>query len=335
MSDDKETDTIEIDETVEESTEQEFSIEGLSDGEVELAKEHGLYKEKEEGVEVEEVKEGESKEEVKEEEEIENPTFEQVEENEKLIEKYDRNSKALYWKWKTGNQKVQSFKQDLVDKGLASIDPDSGKFEIFDKSTIPDIGVSSKKLDAIKELLKDPDSLTIESLQAALDEEVKVEEVDNSEAETKSLQNKISTKSQFAEKIGSAKYDNFEGITQLAKEIMAGDKYGTYQKIIDDAFTNDFIDENMLVEQVVNIARLSPKFNEVVNQVDPEGKKKVDRALNNSKKKVSSASVSGASGKRIISESELTVAQAENLSPQKWNKLKETTKKRILMGIDP
>jgi hypothetical protein len=105
--------------------------------------------------------------------------------------------------------------------------------------------------------------------------------------------------------------------------------------LIDESFLNDDVDENMLVERVVNIARMSPKFNEVTNQVKAEDKEKINRVLNNSKKKVSSASVSGASGKRIISESELTVEQASRLSADQWAKLKPETRDRILRGMNP
>ena len=139
----------------------------------------------------------------------------------------------------------------------------------------------------------------------------------------------------FAEKIGKAKYDKFDDITVLAKEIIANDKSRTYQKLIDDSFMNDDVDEDMLVERVVSIARMNPKFNEVMNQVAPEKKAEVDRVLNNSKKKVSSASLNGASGKRIISEKELTVEQASKLSAEQWAKLKPETQKRILMGVNP
>jgi len=308
--------------------EEGFSVEGLSEGEIELAKKHGLLKEEEkkeeEGIEIED---GEHKEqpktEAKDKKEVEEePTFEQVEEDEKLLNKYGKNEKALYWKWKTDKYKRQEAQKEasqLKERLKEAVDS----------------GVSGKKLDKIKELLKNPDSLTIEALQGVLEENIEVEKKDTELDNAQTIQNKVAIKAQFAEKIGASKYDNFDKISNLAKEVINGDSSKTYQKLIDESFLNDDVDENMLVERVVNIARMSPKFNDVMNQVDPEAKAKADRVLENSKKKVSSASLSGASGKRIISESELTVEQATKLSTLQWNKLKPETRQRILKGIDP
>ena len=177
--------------------------------------------------------------------------------------------------------------------------------------------------------------MTIEALQAVLEEKIEPEKKDHELNNAQAIQQKVAIKAQFAEKIGSAKYDNFDKISNLAKEIILADASKTYQKLIDESFLNDDVDENMLVERVVSIARMSPKFNDVVNQVDPEAKKKADRIIENSKKKVSSASMTGSSGKRIISESELTVEQATKLSTQQWNKLKPETRERILKGNNP
>jgi hypothetical protein len=252
-------------------------------------------------------------------EEIEIPTFEQAEADEKLVDKFGKNEKALYWKWKTDKHKRQEAQNEvaaLKEQLKVAIDG----------------GASNKKVEKIKELLKNPDSLTVEALQAAIDEQVaednKPNELDNAEV----IRNKVATKSMFAEKIGAAKYEKFNEIANLAKEIIVEDKTGTYQKLIDESFLNDSVDENMLVERIVNIARMSPKYNEVASKVDPESKAKADRVLENSNKKVSSASVNGASGKRIVSEAELTPEQAAKLSPEQWRKLKPETKKRLMAG---
>jgi hypothetical protein len=198
-----------------------------------------------------------------------------------------------------------------------------------------DSGISGKKLAKINEMLKNPDTLTIEALTAVINEQVEPEKKPNELDNAQAIQQKVAIKAQFAEKIGSAKYDKFNEISNLAKEIITADKSGTYQKLIDESFLNDDVDENMLVERVVSIARMSPKFNDVVNKVAPEAKENADRVIKNSNKKVSSASVTGAGGKRVISEAELTVEQAAKLSSEQWTKLKPETRKRILMGKNP
>lgn len=315
-------DGIVIDETTEPQGEAKEATDTstLLPAELEIAKKHGMVPEekKEDGGDkksdepAKEVVEAKT-------EEVEHPTFEQAEENEKLIDKFGKNEKALYWKWKTDKHKRQEAQKraaELEEKLKAAVDS----------------GVSGKKLERIKEMLKQPDTLTIEALAAVLDEKIepekKADELDNAQQ----IQQKVALKAQFAEKIGSAKYDNFEAISKLAKEVISGDTSGTYQKLIDDSFLNDNVDENMLVERVVNIARMSPKFNETVNRVDPEAKAKADRVIENSKKRASSASVSGASGKRIVSEAELTVEQAARLSAEQWARLKPETKKRLMAG---
>ena len=61
-------------------------------------------------------------------------------------------------------------------------------------------------------------------------------------------------------------------------------------------------------------------------------KNKVDRVIKNSKKKASSASV-GSTGKRIISENDITTEQAVRLletNPSKYHALSQKTKDRLL-----
>lgn len=309
-----------------EQVEEQFEIEGLSDSEVELAKKHGFIKEEKKDVEHKEKPISktisESKDETKEKVEEDKPSFDKVEEDEKLLENYNKNEKALYWKWKTDKHKRQEAQKEAN--------------ELKEKlKTVADSGISGKKLERIKELLKNPESLTIESLQGVLDEKIEPEKKDNDLDNAEVIQKRVAVKAQFAEKIGNAQYDNFDAISNLAKEVILADRSKTYQKLIDESFLNDDVDENMLVERVVSIARMSPKFNDVVNKVKPEDKEKANRVIENSKKKTSSASVSGASGKRIISESELTVEQATKLSTEQWNRLKPTTRERILRGINP
>lgn len=325
MPEEREDEQIVIDESekIEESNEEQFSIEGLTDNEVDLAKQHGFIKEEKDGEHEEQPKSKTEVEDKKEEveESDEKPSFEDVDKDEKLIDNYNKNEKALYWKWKTDKHKRQEAQKEVEDL--------RNKFNEAVKS-----GASGKKLEKIKELLNNPDSLTIELLQSVIDEKAEPEKKESEEDNTQAINQRIAIKAQFAEKIGTAKYDNFKEISDLAKEVIAADTSNTYQKLIDESFLNDDVDENMLVERVVSIARMSPKFNEITNQVRPEDKEKANRIIENSKKKQSSASLSGASGKRIISESELTFDQATKLSTEQWNKLKPTTRERILKSIE-
>ena len=315
---------IEVDEVTEviEGEEEKFDIEGLTEGEIELAKEHGLY---EDGAE-EKVEE-----EVKEEKEKKTPTVEEVEKDKELLKEYSKEERGLFRKYKLEKQRKQDLRNDLVDRGLARINEKSGSLEFLSKSDLSKDGNEAKQIETIRSLLKDPDTLTVEAIQEALDSKPEVKEessVDNG----KKIQQKVAVKASIAEEIGNENYENFEHLSNLAKEVMNDDESGTYQKIIDDAFISDNVEADQLVERVVRIAKMHPKYSDEPVQVATESTPAEKRVVSNANKKQSSASVKGGSGKRIISEAELTADQAERLSKEQWNKLKDSTKKRIMMG---
>ena len=291
--------------------------------EQDLATSHGITnKEKIDGEHEEQPKVSKEDNSNKEEEgEVEEPTFEQVEENEKLVDKYNKNEKALYWKWKSDKvkrQEAQKERDEIVDKyGL-----DRVKALAYDS-----------KMEKLNKLLES-DSLTVEDIKSILNEEVKAstEEVP---ANVDVIKQKVAQKAQFAEKIGESKYDNFKAIANLAKEVIQNDKSGTYQSLIDQSFINDNVDENTLVERIVSIAKMSDKYNDISKSVKAEDKVNVNKALANSKKKISSAALPSSGGRRVVSHEDLTVEDAAKLSNEDWGKLPQKTKKRILMGINP
>lgn len=335
MSEDKNKEEgVEIDETevaeVTEEVEEKFSVEGLLDEEVAAAKELGLVKdsvEEEEDAD-DDNEEVEEKEEAEEEDNTDPDNFEDmdkvIEKDEKSFhQKFSPNQKALYFKAKAAKKKLQesNARAEELQKKVDELKVSSG---------------SSSKLEKIAAALKRGDA-TYEEFESIINEEVEASDKDV-EKQPETVQDKINTKLDFTMKIGSAKYDNFAEVSKLAEELALQDR--KYKALIVDDVNNDEVDESQLAETIVMVAKFHPKYNEVVNKPqDGEGVEtvktpKVKRALENAKKKVSSASVGG-SGRRIISEAELTVEQAERLSPDKWNKLKPETQKRILMGINP
>jgi hypothetical protein len=319
--------TIEIIENEEEivGDEQDISVDGLSQEEIEMAKGFGLYneegkEEKEDGDDKDKSKDGSKEDSGKKEEEevVEQPSFDQVEKDESLIEKYNRNEKALYHKWKADKHKRQEAQKER----------DELKKKVEE---LADSHVSKQKLDKIAELLRNnSDNLTIEQLDSIINEKIETKK-EEPLTQDNVLRAKIATKANYAEKIGQAKYDNFDKISVLAGEMAK--ENGIYQKLIDEAFVDDGVDESELVETIVRIAKLSPKFNEVANHVPKEKQEEVDRVLKNSKKKISSAAIGG-SGKRIVSEKELTVDDARKLSDKQWNNLKKETRDRLLYQIN-
>jgi len=323
---------VTIEEPVE-KVEEKFDIEGLSPQEIKMAEDQGLIKEEKE--EKKEEDDGELKEQSKpetednkvseeveetEEEKVEEvtPTFDEAEKDEKLTDKFNRNEKALFWKWKSDKHKRQEAQKELneLKTQLEDNKGDSG---------------SKKKIAEINKLLnEDVDNLTIEALQKIINEAVEEkEEVVKPDVVAEKRQTRLN----YTEKIGLSKYEKFNEYALLAKEMT--DTSQLYNTAMADAIENENIDEGMLAEEIVNLARLHPKFQEISDSVDPEKKEIVEKAVKNSKKKVSSASLSGSSGRRTINENELTCDDAGRLSISQWSKLSDETRQRIKQGIDP
>jgi hypothetical protein len=339
---------IVIDDVVEKE-EQGFSIEGLTEEEVELAKKHQLIKEEEEKEDgelpeqpepttEEDTGSEEDKEEKEEEVDTDPDNFDAMdsvfEKNEEKFHKtFSSNQKALYFKSKRDKQLRQEAVKELEElKASAEL------------NTLKE-SVSGKKLSAIKEALADPD-LTVEKLQAIIDgqavsapKEKEVMTREEYEALRKKEEDKqrveherFTQRVKLAEQIGKSKYDKFDDIANLAQEVVNEDKTGVYQKVLSEAFRDINIDEDVIVDTVVRVAQMSPKFKDAVVNASPSDREKVDRAIKNSKKPVSSASLSG-SGRRVIAnEDDLTPEDAVKMNNKQWMKLKESTRRRLLGG---
>lgn len=312
---------VEIDEPVQVVEDIEVDTSGLSEKEIEMGKSQGMIKEEKKD-EHKELPKIAAKEDIKEEV---HPTFEDVEKDENHLKKYNRNEQGLYWKWKTDKQKKQAAIKDREDLNT--------QYELDKVKHL----ATRQKLDKLKAELTAGKELTAEQLIQIIDDG-KTEEKEDSPVKkdsTESLKEKISIKAQYAEKIGNAQYEHFQEYAKLAKEVIADDTSGDYQKLIDQAFVSDDVDENMLVERIIRIAKLSDKFSTVGKSASPEKKEEAERIIKNAEKKTSSASVAKAGGKRVVSEDELTVAEAAKLSTEQWGKLSNRTRNRILQGIDP
>lgn len=337
MSEDQEKQLVEIEENISEPEPTAFAVDGLLPEEVEMAKEHGLLKEVEEKSkedlrtkddgseketdeheeqpepEAEEDTSEEVKTDEKEEKVGEHPTFDDVEKDEGKLKKYNKNEQALYWKWKTDKKKKQAAIREKEEL--------RAKYEL-DKVR----GISlAQKIEKIQEALKG--EVTVEQLQSIIGEKI---EEPKEEKEDKSAEIERAERIELTEKIGNSRYDNFEELTQLAAEVVQTKK--TYQKALEAAFTDPNLDESDLVEEVVALAKLHPNYGK---KEEPKSEKKtedtkVDRAIKNSKKKISSAAV-GSGTKRNISPEDLTVDDAAKLSPEQWSKLPDRVRERLLM----
>jgi len=308
--------------------EKEFDIGGLLPEEVEMAKEAGLVKEKEEpngdNKEQSELKTDDNteSEEVKDDE---TPTFDEVEKNEDLKEKYNKNEKALYFKWKSDKRKRQQstkLAEDLQNK----LNFNQAKDNAY-----------KAKLDQARELLG-KDDLTIEQLQEVLG---KAEEIAKSEEDIKQevvdeLKNKQSVsqadqdRTELAEEIGRSKYEDFDDKSKIVAKLLASDKTGFYQDILNATFDNKNIDEEGLADRVYKLADIGKDLGLKLDKPEPKTNEKVDRAIKNSKKKISSAAVSSGGGKRAVSHDDLTQDDVPGMSQEQWNKLPDAVQDRLL-----
>lgn len=322
---------IEVPEVVEESDESS-DLSSLSPQEIEMGKKHGLIKDEDE--DEDKGDEDEKSDEVKPKKDIEEvddktgdpATFEEMEEAlnkdaDKFHKKFSPNAKALYFKHKKERQERQRIAKEF-DELKASQELASVKEN-----------VNSSKLKKINEALGSED-LTVEKLKAIIGEieEAPKQDEAKSKESSKAYADKVyMQRVDLATQIGRSKYANFDKISDLVQEMVKEDQ--DYAGIISSAFQglyNNKVDEDTVVEKVVKIAKLSPKFKELVENVAPDKKQEVDRAIKNSNKKQSSASLSGSGHSNFKSEDALTPEDVVNFSATKWMSLSKKTRDRLL-----
>lgn len=334
--------TVEIiDEPIIEKEEIEIDLSELSTQERKLAEKHGIKETEKKENEHKEQQEpsaqnGNEEKEVKE-EVTALPTFEEVENNEEHLNKFNPNEKALYWKWKNDKRKRQDA-QKKADELQARLELETVK----DRA-------SAAKLKRIQQVLSADSEITVDKLLGIIEDSGETNNDENNRPITKADLDKIESEKlrkieeqnrqsaeqkqrlAIAEQIGKTKYKDFDNIVELAKEVVFNDKTGTYQEILNSALSDPNFDEEKLIDRVVTIAKLSDKFGkESVNAT--EKKEKVEKIVENSKKKISSASIGSSGGKRVIVEDDLTVEDAAKLSAAQWIRLSPQTRKRILGG---
>ena len=326
---------VEVPEVVEEANETP-DLSSLSKEEIEIGKKHGLIKdekaadekdskdEKAEADDVSDNKESDDKE-AEDDKESDPATFEEMEEvlnkdAEKFHKKFTPNAKALYFKHKKERQERQRIAKEFEElKGgqeLAAVKE----------------GANASKLKKINEALGSED-LTIEKLKAIIGEiEEPVKDESKAKEDAKVTADKVyMQRVDLATQIGRSKYKNFDQISDLVQEMVKEDQ--DYASIVSTAFQglyNNKVDEEAVVEKVIKIAKLSPKFKELEANVSNDKKEDVNRAIKNSNKKPSSASLGGSGKSNFKSEDTLTPEDVVNFSTTKWMSLSKKTRDRLL-----
>jgi len=333
-------------EVIEESTEkventESSEYESLDEGQKELAIKHGFLKKEEEDGEHEEQPNTETEENTDEQKEEESEEkileFEDVEQDESKLKTFNKNEKALYFRWKSDKKK----RQDAVDKYK--------KLEAEMELGGVKAKIAEQKITRIKELLADETKeLTVKDLMSIIEADLEESNEKLTESEWKKkteTEDKVTThtQEQFKERqesiqlAGNELVDNFDKIAILANEVVSQDEI--YQEVLGKAFLDPEVNEVDVVKKIVSVAKLNPKYKELesgtLEEPEIESSEKAKKVLKNAGKKASSASVGSGAGKVADTEENLTIAQAAKLSTKEWMKLKKETRKRILMSIDP
>lgn len=332
--------TVEIEETVDETVEEQpVSIEdaetvGLSKEEIEMGKTHGEIvdddpedkgedEKKEDKPEKKEAKADDQKEDA--EDIIDDPEKEL-----ETVKDYTPNEKAQYFQRKKERSKRQKAerKAELLEIKLKAEQEKSALLE-KGKTKKDDFEDLDAELDADLNGNDDDDDdsvVTKGDLKKREEEKEKKEKAKREEAET--------VRESLAERQKTAREEdaNFDEYCTLANEVILKDKEdgGVYSmKLLHLAGDP----EGDIASYIKKLAKLHDDFGKVGTKKDSSEKVKdsgADKIIKNASKRTTSASVGGGSGRRVVSEDDLTLQDASNLSDEQYAKLKPETRERLL-----
>lgn len=306
---------------------------GLSEEEIALGKEQGdIVDEKPEKKEEEVKKEPEKKEEV-----VKKPAEDKKSEEDDDIDPEKEMEKIKDF---TANEKAQYF---MRKKERAKRQKSDRKAELLEIK----LNAAQKQLDLMAKNSGKKEDL--DDLDAELDEELKdKKKEEDTEVVTKGdLKKRDQEQQKLVEKARAVKYSlteryndarvedaNFDELCDLANEVMKedaeeGGMYATKLVLLAEDPEGD------IAGFIKKLAKLHTGYAEVgkkkTEEKSEDGQKKVtSRIIENATKRPSSASVGGGSGRRIVSEADLTVEDAAKLTDEAYGKLKPETRERLL-----
>ncbi len=322
-----------------EETPGKFDTEGLTSGEIKMAKEHGLITEEKEDAEHEKQSEsktkedsGESKEgEAGEKEEEVKPSFQEMYDNpateKKAKANFNDNERGLYkefkkdkWKRQQAQKETEELRSELE---LRKVKDKAAQHTIA--KIRESLGTEDLTIDALQEIVGVEPVKTEDDVKNEVERELRKEDDARIEKDARIKR---------AEEVGRDTHEDFDQLIEFAGEVARDNKL--YQEIINKTFTDPSLDEESIVDRVVAIAKLHPNFGTAPKEKEEPKKedKKVAKAIENSKKKVSSASVGGGGGKREIAFADLTIDDFARLSEKRqtevWSKLPRNKQEELL-----
>jgi len=317
-------------------TEESLAEGGFSEKEIAMAKDTGVIAKDKDEESKEEEKDQKAQESEKEEESDNKPekkddkseddskaddTEKSFEEEKKLVEGFNKNEKALFFKQKRERRKRQAteelnrmlnVKMAAKDKVIEALKANKPK----DEDTFEDEGDIDKSIDE-----KDDDIVTRGDLKKR-DDKAKADKVEAETIEKRIVQQ---------EKDARLEYDDFDEVMVLAREVMENDDTDFFAH----SFTQAAIDPKKNAALIAyKIGKQHPDYGvrKVTNKEIKDNKEsdKTKRIVNNASKKSSSAALGGGGGSRKVSESDLSVEDMADVSDAQWAKLKPATRERLM-----
>ena len=253
-----------------------------------------------------------------------------LEAEQKLVNGFNKNEKALYHKQKRErkNRQRAETERDLLKVQNAG-----------SRKTIEALEAKLKaKKDDIDSDLDDDDDDEGEGKPKGEDFVTKAD-LDKRDADKKAKEDEaMATSQRLAEderdtKLNVEEFPAFDAVIDLAREVMNGDKTNYHAMTLGRAAADPMANAS---EVAYSIGKLHPDYLKVASKAQggKESNKesdKVEKIINNSKKKSSSASMGGGSGgSRTVAEEDMTVEDTDGISTADWDKLSEATRERLL-----
>lgn len=239
------------------------------------------------------------------------------EKEESLVKNFNANEKKLYWERKKERVKRQEAQRE---KELTAIQLAAAKREIELLKNGQPKSVEESKEEETQEVDEDDERImTVGEFKRM--QKAKAEEAEKVNAQAQSIIKRV----EMQEVEAKAKYADYDDVTKLAAEMIKTNK--SYARVLAQAANDP--DENV-AEVAYNIGRLHPKYGKTAKAEPKAETKQIDRAIKNSEKRVTSASVSGGGGKAAVGEADLSVEDVAKMSTVEYAKLSKETRDRIL-----
>ena len=245
-----------------------------------------------------------------------------------LLGQYNKNEQALYFKQKKERRLRQEAQQErdlykLQVEALRNTPPQKIRVD-DDGNPIPEVPDNEKYL-------------TVAELKDIEEKKQKEKELKNSEQQIKV--EKIKNRMMSLEEEGKTKYSDFGSVMGLAKQVLdtrfsnSAKVRALYHAFVEAINTDNSDESENAADIAYEIGKLHPDYKVSVTKPEEgntEDKIKIDKILANKDKQKPSAAVGGGSGKRVVSESDLTLDDVVDMSTEKWRKLKPETRERLL-----